>query len=290
LPWLYQTLLSKTLKNAALKLRNKHYFSAKTSKMKILLSPAKSLNESVDFDPKLVTQPIFSAERERLVKKMQKLSAGQIASLMNVSDDLAQLNYERYQEWPKALTPQTAIPAGYIFNGAAYVGLDFPTLSIKAQERGQDQLRILSGLYGLLKPFDLMYPYRLEMGTSLKVTPKITNLYKFWDKKIHNQLLTEMKESGSNLLVNVASTEYSKAAMLNKMKDIEIITPVFKDRNKKGEYKVNMHYAKTARGLMTRYILEHGIQSSNDLMSFDVNGYAYSSSESNEKEFVFLRD
>lgn len=258
--------------------------------MKILLSPAKSLNESVEFDQDKITQPIFEKERERLIKKLQKLSARQIGKLMHVSPDLADLNYHRFQQWPEELTVETAYPAALLFNGAAYLGLEFASMSADAKNRAQAQLRILSGLYGLLKPYDLIYPYRLEMGTAFKVTPKITNLYKFWDTKIKEELERELSEKGSNLIVNVASNEYAKAAQLNKMTDVEVITPSFKDRNKKGEYKVNMHFAKTARGLMARYILEEGIESAEDLKAFDLNGYRFAVNESTESEFVFLRD
>ncbi|WP_027420940.1 peroxide stress protein YaaA [Crocinitomix catalasitica] len=258
--------------------------------MKILLSPAKSLDENIEFNEKYLTQPEFSAERERLVKKMQKLSIGQIGKLMHISADLASLNYDRYQAWPETLNKSTAYPAGLVFNGAAYLGLSFATLSEEEQLRGQNQLRILSGLYGLLKPFDLIYPYRLEMGTSLKVTPKITNLYKFWGEKIHNKILTEMEESEDSILVNLASSEYSKAALLNKMSNIQVITPVFKDRNKAGIYKMNMHFAKTARGLMTRYILQENIKEVTELKAFDTNGYRYAENDSTANEFVFLRD
>lgn len=257
--------------------------------MKIILSPAKSLNEEINFGAVPVTEIPFESETLRLSKKLKKLSARQIGKLMNVSKDLSELNHDRFQNFSEEFTKDNSIPAGYIFNGAAYQGLDFPGLSKADQEEGQKRLRILSGLYGLLKPFDLIQPYRLEMGTSFKVTPKVTNLYKFWGDKIQKKLEEEIKEDGNNLLVNVASSEYFKAANLNKMEGIEIITPVFKDINKNGEYKVNMQFAKLSRGRMTRFIIENKIDKAEGLKGFDVEGYEFSPNDSSENEFVFLR-
>jgi len=258
--------------------------------MKIILSPAKSLNETAGFSDISTTEIPFPKETERLAKKMAKLSKGQIAKLMHISDDLAALNYDRYQNFSEEYNSKNSIPAALIFNGAAYQGLDFKGLSKANQEEAQKRLRILSGLYGLLKPFDLMQPYRLEMGTKFKVTPKVTNLYKFWGDKIRKELEQELLEEESNLLVNVASSEYFKAAELGKMKDINIITPVFKDLNKKGEYKVNMQFAKLSRGRMTRFIIENKIEVASDLKAFDIEGYYYSANHSSENEYVFLRD
>lgn len=258
--------------------------------MKILLSPAKSLNENVEFNGLETSQIVFPNETERLAKKLGKLSARGIGKLMDVSKDIAELNFDRYQQFSTDFTKENSYPAGYLFSGAAYQGLDFPTLSKEAQLRGQERLRILSGLYGILKPFDLIQPYRLEMGSKFKVTPKMTNLYKFWGNKIQQVIESELKEEGNNLLVNLASSEYFKAANLGKMKNVEVITPVFKDRNKKGEYKVNMQFAKLSRGRMTRFILEENIVTSEPLKAFDAEGYYFSPQESGPNEFVFLRD
>lgn len=257
--------------------------------MKILLSPAKSLNEAVQFDVQQTTSIKFADETERLIKKLKKLSVKKIASLMSVSKDLAELNHERFQQFSNLYTEENSFPAAYVFSGAAYQGLSYTSMSMEDQLEGQNRLRILSGLYGVLKPFDLIQPYRLEMGTRFQVTPKMTNLYKFWGGKIRNQLTTELKEEGSDLLVNLASSEYFKAAELKKMEGIKVITPSFKDLNKKGEYKVNMQFAKTARGKMTRYIIENRIDDSESLKAYDVDGYLFSPNESTDTEFVFLR-
>jgi len=258
--------------------------------MKILLSPAKSLKEDVDFDSKLTTSIKFSKESEQLIKKLKKLSVKKIESLMHVSRDLAELNYERFQQFSEEFTSDNSFPAAYVFSGAAYQGMDYTSMSMEDQIEGQDRLRILSGLYGILKPFDLIQPYRLEMGTRFQVTPKMTNLYKYWGDKIRQQLVSELAEEGSDLIVNLASSEYFKAAELNKMDGITVITPAFKDRNKKGEYKVNMHYAKTARGRMSRYIIEEKINEPDALKGYDADGYVFAPNESTETEFVFLRD
>jgi len=258
--------------------------------MKIILSPAKSLNQSADYSHVQPTTIPFPADTERLAKKLGKLSAKQIKKLMHLSDDLADLNFNRYQSFSNTFDESNSIPAGFIFNGAAYLGLDFESLSHDDQLEAQNRLRMLSGLYGVLKPFDLIQPYRLEMGTSLKITPKVTNLYQFWGSKIQDTIEKELKEEGSDLLVNVASSEYFKAAKLDKMKGVNVITPVFKDINKNSEYKVNMTFAKRARGLMTRYIIQHKLNDAESLKSFDVEGYYFAPNESDSNQFVFLRD
>ena len=258
--------------------------------MKIILSPAKSLNEAVKFDSVACTSIGFPEETSYLIKKLAKLSKDKIGKLMDISPDLASLNYDRFQNFQASFTPENSFPAGYVFSGAAYQGLDFGNLSDSDQAEGQKRLRILSGLYGLLKPFDLIQPYRLEMGTSLSITPKISNLYKFWEDKIHKKLLEELKEDETKLLVNVASSEYFKAARLEKMKEIEVITPVFKDRNKNGDYKVNMTFAKLARGRMARFIIEEKIDRSEYLKSFNATGYSFIVKDSTPTEFVFHRD
>lgn len=258
--------------------------------MKIILSPAKSLNEAVLFDAANTTEIAFPDETARLVKKMRQLSAKKIEKLMQVSKDLAHLNHDRYQNFQSNFTVENSKPAAYLFSGAAYQGLDFTSLSEAEQQEGQKRLRILSGLYGVLRPFDLIQPYRLEMGTTLQVTPKITNLYHFWDDKIRKKIEAELKEENSKLLVNVASSEYFKAARLNKMKGIEVITPVFKDRNKNGEYKVNMQFAKLSRGRMVRFVIQNKIEKAEDLKGFNAEGYYFSLQNSSATEFVFLRD
>lgn len=257
--------------------------------MKIILSPAKSLNEEATYGDIPLTKIPFEEETLRLAKKLKKLSARQIAKLMGVSKDIAQLNYERFQQFSDEFNTDNSLPAAFIFSGAAYQGLRFAEFSPAEQEEGQNRLRILSGLYGLLKPFDLVQPYRLEMGTSFKFTPKVTNLYKFWGDKIRRQLEAELKEDESQLLVNVASSEYFKAAKLNDLKNVEIITPIFKDIDKNGEFKVNMTFAKMSRGRMTRFIIENKIEKAGHLKDFETEGYEFSPNDSTETDFVYLR-
>lgn len=252
--------------------------------MKLVLSPAKSL----DFDSKLPTlletEACFLKEAERLNGLLKKKSAKSLASLMHISDSLARLNYERNQEWSLPFTAKNARPSIYAFSGDVYRGLDVYTLPANKIERMQDTVRILSGLYGLLKPLDLIQPYRLEMGTKMPVG-KSKNLYEFWKEKITAALNEELQEG--ELFVNLASNEYFKAIDTKKLK-VPVITPVFKDLNK-GEYKVIFTYAKLARGYMTRYILDTNAQTLDDLKGFNYEGYHYSEPMSKEGELVFIR-
>lgn len=257
--------------------------------MKIILSPAKSLNESVKCDLGNLSLPGFLNESQILIDKLKKLSPKKIGALMDISPELSQLNFDRYQKWKLPITKKNGKPAGFIFIGAAYQGLDFNTLTTKEQERGQRDLRILSGLYGILKPMDLILPYRLEMGTSLPVNAKAKNLYQFWGDKIRLALEEELKAEKNPLLVNVASSEYFKAARLDKIKFPQV-TCVFKDQSKTGDYKVNMTFAKQARGMMTRFILVNDLKKINELQAFDSAGYFFSPKESTTSEFVFLRN
>ncbi|MCB9223084.1 MAG: peroxide stress protein YaaA [Crocinitomicaceae bacterium] len=256
--------------------------------MKVILSPAKSLNEKVECQEIGCSQILFPEDSERLVSKLSQLSSRQIKKLMSVSDDIAELNYNRFQEWSLPFNEQNAKPAAYMFSGPAYQFLDFSSLSIKDQEIGQNKLRILSGLYGILRPLDLIQPYRLEMGTRYKVTPKVTNLYLFWGDRLREELDRELAEDKNPVLVNAASSEYSKAAKLDKLK-AKVITTVFKDIAKDGTYKVNMTFAKQARGAMARYIIENDIESEEDLKGFDSHGYYFIPQESTDTEYVYHR-
>ncbi len=252
--------------------------------MKLVLSPAKSL----DFDSKLPTpletEACFLEEAERLNKLLKKKSAKSLSQLMDISDSLARLNYERNQEWGLPFTSQNARPSIYAFSGDVYRGLDVYTLPKEKIDRMQNTVRILSGLYGLLKPLDLIQPYRLEMGTKIPVG-KNKNLYEFWKEKITAALNKELKEG--ELFVNLASNEYFKAIDTKKLK-APVITPVFKDL-KNGQYKVIFTYAKLARGYMTRYILDTGAETLDDLKGFDYEGYHYSEPMSKDGELVFIR-
>ncbi len=252
--------------------------------MKILLSPAKSL----DFDNAKIYEPTtiprLIVNSEYLVNKLQKLSAKQIKKLMSVSDEIAALNFERFYNWNFPFN-DTARSALFVFTGEAYRGLDANSFSENDLECAQDKLRILSGLYGLLKPSDLILPYRLEMGTSLKVTPKITNLYKYWGTKITDALKEEL--SPNEVVVNLASNEYSKAVDFKKIKN-EVINCAFKEE-RNGEFKAIMTFAKRARGTMSRFIIQNNLEDKSELKAFDLDGYSYNNQLSSENEYVFTR-
>jgi cytoplasmic iron level regulating protein YaaA (DUF328/UPF0246 family) len=256
--------------------------------MKILLSPAKSIKLDIEAENPLQTQPVFLSEAEKLVKKLKKLKPKHIKTLMKVSDDIAELNYNRFNAWHLPFTSENSKASADIFSGAAYQGLNYPTLTEKERIEGQNRLRILSGLYGVLKPLDLIQPYRLEMGTRFQVTPKIKNLYQFWDTKINHFLNDELAKDNHPFLVNLASAEYFKAAKLNAI-NFPVITPIFKDRDKNGDYKVIMTYTKKARGLMSRFIIKNKIDNIEDLKGFDYEDYCYFGNEKDENELVFVR-
>lgn len=252
--------------------------------MKILLSPAKNIDDTKRFETSNYSIPVFQDEAEALVKKLQKLSAKKIAKLMHVSNDIAELNVNRYAKWSKVSDDKGGgVHAAAIFNGEVYRGLDALNLSPKALERAQEELRILSGLYGILKPLDLIYPYRLEMGTSWGPTPAKKNLYAFWGDKVVKELNSEESE----LIVNLASAEYFKVLPTKKIKS-KVITPTFKEF-KNGKYSVVMVYAKQSRGAMARYILENNIHDLDGIKLFNVGGYQFDVKQSSDTEFVFTR-
>lgn len=260
--------------------------STNFASMKIIISPAKSITEldlQAKFEP---TIPQFLDESERLVGKLKKLSAKKIGKMMSVNNDIAELNYERYQAWerPEKLT-ERAFPAIQQFTGEVYRGLDAQSMDDATMARASRDLRILSGLYGLLKPTDLMFPYRLEMGTKWAVTPKLKNLYLFWGKKLAEALNADLAEGEP--LINLASSEYFKAVDKKVLKT-EMITPVFKEF-KNGEYKVLMTYAKNARGKMARYILDNDLKSVEELKGFDLDRYSFDDKLSTATELVFVR-
>jgi len=252
--------------------------------MKLVLSPAKSL----DFESKLpisnYTEAYFLAEAERLNKLLKKKSAKSLSKLMNISADLGQLNYERNQEWSLPFTEKNARPAIYAFSGDVYRGLDAYSIEVEKMEYVQDTVRIISGLYGLLKPLDLIQPYRLEMGTKFPVG-KNKNLYEFWKKKITQTLNDELKEG--DFLLNLASNEYFKA-IDTKMLKVPVVTASFKDF-KNGEYKTIMTFAKLARGYMSRYIIDTEAKTIQDLKGFNYESYSFSEAMSDETELVFIR-
>ncbi|WP_445955868.1 peroxide stress protein YaaA [Yeosuana sp.] len=252
--------------------------------MKLVLSPAKSL----DFETKLPTtqysQPLFLKESERINKLLKKKSARSLSKLMSISEALGQLNYQRNQEWQLPFTSDNARQAIYAFNGEVYRGLDAYTIPKEKFENLHNTVRILSGLYGVLKPFDLMQPYRLEMGTKFPIG-KNKNLYHFWKKKVTQALNEELKED--ELFLNLASSEYVKVIDTKALK-VPVIHIEFKDLNK-GEYKIIGIFAKLARGLMTRYILDTNAKTMDDIKGFNFDGYGFSESMSKENNLVFIR-
>ncbi len=252
--------------------------------MKIIISPAKSLNFETKAPTEEFSQPIFLAQAERLSKILKKKSARSLSKLMSISPALGQLNYERNQNWELPFTKENSKQAVYAFTGEVYRGLDVNSLPLEDLTFLQEHLRILSGQYGILKPLDLIQPYRLEMGSKLKVGVK-PNLYKFWGDHITKTLNAELKEG--ELFVNLASNEYFKVLQAKDLK-VPVITPIFKDF-KNGEYKVIMTFAKLARGMMVRYMIDHKVTDLEGMKGFNYNGYGFDANLSNEKELVFTR-
>ncbi len=254
--------------------------------MLTVISPAKTL----DFDTPTVTdaytQPVHLTQSRKLVKRMRQLSGQELSKLMHVSGNIADLNQQRFKKWKTPFSPENARQAIFAFKGDVYMGLDAYSMTAQNVDFAQDHLRILSGLYGLLRPLDLMQPYRLEMGTRID-TDMGNNLYQFWDGRITKTLNQELKQSGSNSLINLASNEYFKS-IKPKLLKAEVITPVFKDYNK-GSYQVIGFFAKKARGLMTRYLIDNEIDNPAALKDFSAEGYAFNTAMSNSQEWVFTR-
>ena len=252
--------------------------------MKLVISPAKSLDLESQLPTQQFTEACFLKQAERLNKLLKKKSAKSLSKLMSISDNLGQLNYERNQDWALPFSVDNARPAVYTFSGDVYRGLDAYTIPQDKIETLQNTVRILSGLYGVLKPLDLMQPYRLEMGTKFPVG-KNKNLYEFWKKEITKALNDELDDD--ELFVNLASNEYFKAIDTKALK-VPVITATFKDF-KNGEYKTIMTFAKLARGYMTRYIIDTDAKTLDDLKGFNYEGYGYSEALSSETELVFTR-
>ena len=252
--------------------------------MKIIISPAKSLDFENKAPTSLYTQPLFLDQSEKLNKKLKTLSKKKLSELMKISDDLSALNYNRNQTWQTPFTSENAKQAIYAFTGEVFRGIDVNSLQEEKLPLLQNNLRILSGLYGLLKPLDLIQPYRLEMGTKLKVGRK-DNLYKFWDDTVAKALNKELEDD--ELLVNLASTEYFKV-ISKKVLKVPMITPVFKDF-KNGQYKTIMTFAKKARGLMVRYIIDNNVKTIEELKAFNIDNYRFSEAMSSENDLVFTR-
>ena len=252
-----------------------------------VISPAKTLDYESQVPTHQITEPVFKKEANQLVEKLEKLSFKKIKDLMSLSDQLAELNVERYKNWHNDPSDDKIKQALFAFKGDVYLGLDAYSLEAKAIDFAQNHLRILSGAYGVLKPLDGIQPYRLEMGTSLNINRK-KNLYQYWGTGIATQINKDLENHNSNVLINLASNEYFKAVDRKTLK-AEVIAPVFKDF-KNGKYKVISFYAKKARGLMSRFILDNQIDQKEDLLAFEAEGYHYNASLSNATEPVFTRE
>jgi len=252
--------------------------------MKIVLSPAKSLNFEKELPTAQYTESAFLKESRIVHKVLKQQSPKTLAGLMSISDKLADLNWQRNQDWKTPFTPENARPAIYAFDGDVYTGLDAYSIPLEKLDLLQERLRILSGLYGYLKPLDLMQPYRLEMGTKLPIGES-KNLYEFWKKNITHSLNKELKKD--ELFVNLASIEYFSAVDVKELK-VPVITPEFKDY-KDGKLKIISFFAKKARGLMVRYIIDTNAQTLDDLKGFNYEGYQFDGNLSKGNNLVFTR-
>ena len=262
--------------------------------MYFVLSPAKSLNEKDDIPVNLgnhYSQPELIEHSQELIKILKSKEPIDLQELMSISDDLAQLNAERNQQWSwsknQPFDDQNAKPAGYLFDGDVYTGLDMYNMDKETAIYVNEHLGILSGLYGVLKPLDLIQPYRLEMGTKLK-NARGDNLYEFWGEEVTDVINAHMADSDDKVLVNLASNEYFKSVK-KKALNAEIITPRFEDE-KNGQYKVISFYAKKARGLMVKYAADNKLTNAEQLKQFDLAGYYYVDELSDDKTWTFRRD
>ena len=254
--------------------------------MIILISPSKTLDFTTPVATDKYTLPDFLPQSEQLIGYMRKFSRPALKQLMKISDKIADLNYRRYRAWQLPFTPYNARQAVFAFKGDVYTGLDIDSFGARDLNACQKRLRILSGLYGLLRPLDLIQPYRLEMGTRLE-TAQGANLYAFWQDRIAGAINQALRKQKTDTVINLASNEYFKAAC-EKQLDGRVITPAFKEyRN--GEYKMIGLYAKKARGLMARFILCNRLTDADDIKAFAEDGYRYSRKLSNGNSWVFTR-
>jgi cytoplasmic iron level regulating protein YaaA (DUF328/UPF0246 family) len=255
--------------------------------MLVVISPAKSLDLDSKVQKRNFTQPEFLADSSLLVKDLKKLNPEQLSDLMHISSNLGQLNYERFANWQTPFDRKNARPAILTFNGDVYLGLKAGEFTGHDLNYAQKHLRILSGLYGLLKPLDLMQAYRLEMGTRF-ANERGKDLYRFWGDKLTLALNKEMEGDRKKVLINLASNEYFSSIQPPSL-DAEIVTPVFKDFSN-GEYRVLSFFAKQARGMMAAYIIKNRINTVRKLKSFDAEGYRYCPVNSTATKLVFLRE
>lgn len=254
------------------------------SKMKIVISPAKSLNFEKTLPTTSFSQCKFLSEAKEIQKTLKQKSPQDLSKLMAISDNLAKLNWERNKKWKTPFSPKNAIPAVYAFDGDVYTGLDAYSLDANSISVLQNKLRILSGLYGLLKPLDLIQAYRLEMGTKLEIGNH-KNLYDFWKKSITTALNKELKSK--ELFINLASTEYFSAVDAKLLK-VPVITPEFKEY-KNGDLKIIGFFAKKARGLMVRYIIDNNVDTIEALQCFDYENYRFDPNLSKGNKLIFTR-
>jgi cytoplasmic iron level regulating protein YaaA (DUF328/UPF0246 family) len=255
--------------------------------MLTVISPAKTLDFDTPPGTRKTTMPQLLDRSAELVEDMQAMSPDDIRALMGVSEKIANLNHQRFMNWSRPFNLDNAKQSILAFKGDVYTGLDADTLDAAQLNFAQQHLRILSGLYGVLRPLDLMQAYRLEMGLKFANSGG-KNLYEFWGGEITGSLNTQLKKIKSDVLLNLASNEYFKSIKPGAL-NAEVITPVFKDL-KSGKYKIISFYAKKARGQMARYIIDNGLESPDDLKKFDTAGYRYSAGQSTAREWVFTRD
>jgi uncharacterized protein len=254
--------------------------------MLIVVSPAKKLDYDTPAKTKTSTMPDFLEHSQILIDRLREFSTMDIAELMHLSMKLAELNFDRYENWSLPLSTDNAKQAMFAFKGDVYTGLDADSFSANDIKFAQKHFRMLSGLYGLLRPLDLMFPYRLEMGTRLE-NERGKNLYEFWGNIITDAINKQLKASKSEHLINLASNEYFKSVKTKNI-NAEIITPAFKEY-KNGEYKMIGIYAKKARGLLSRYIIQNQLSTPEDIKNFDLDGYKFNSKVSKGNNWVFTR-
>lgn len=254
--------------------------------MLIVISPAKTLDYTTPPHTEQYSQPDYLEHSQQLINRARRYSALDIAEVMSVSAKIAELNFDRFEQWHTPFTPANAKQAVLAFKGDVYTGLDAETLTEADLKFAQKHLRILSGLYGLLRPLDLMQAYRMEMGRKID-TERGKNLYEFWGETITNGINAQLKQSGSNYLINLASNEYFKSVK-PKLIEGEIITPEFKDW-KNGAYKMMGVYAKKARGQLSRFIIQNQLDDVEGIKAFDVDGYAFNEEMSRGNSWVFTR-
>lgn len=256
--------------------------------MLVLLSPAKSLDYDTPLPTRRHTLPRLLDDSEALIRQLRELSVSQIAGLMGISDELAALNAQRYADFTLPLTPRTARPAVFAFAGDVYQGLDAARLDTRDLTEAQKTVRILSGLYGVLRPLDLMAPYRLEMGTRLR-TERGSNLVEWWGDRITDLLVADLADSpGADVVVNCASQEYFGSVRPERL-GARVVSPRFEDTSAQGKRSVVSFYAKRARGAMAAWLVQHRVRTAKEISEFDADGYAHDPDASTADQPVFVR-